>query len=84
MNNRIMDAIFDSWCEGECGQHTELPEVQETIDGISERFQASRAEKLYIEKSVTELVCLYERNAFMEGLRVCMELLNGTMFKTCK
>ena len=73
MNNRIMDAIFDSWCEGECGQHTELPEVQETIDGISERSHS----KQYIEKSITELVCLYERNAFMEGLRVCMELLRG-------
>ena len=33
--------------------------------------------KQYIEKSITELVCLYERNAFMESLRVCTELLRG-------
>lgn len=77
MKERIMEAIFDSWCDGECGSRKdELLEVQKTIDKLSSYFNAHKNEQIYIETAIMEVICLYERNAFMEGFHVCLELIS--------
>lgn len=81
MKERILDAIFDGWCDGECGQRqAELPEVQKTINDFCERFHATRTDELFIERTLMNLICTYEKNAFTEGFSICLDLLTGKIF----
>lgn len=80
MIEKIIEAVFDGWCEGEYGSRKdELPQVQQIIDSLCKQTNADKQEEMQIEKSITELVCLYEKNAFVEGFCLCMDLLQGNL-----
>ena len=85
MRNRIIEAVFDGWCEGEFGMKTEEgPETDNAIDNIAKYFNASGKAKLYIESEIRCALCTREETAFEDGFYLCLELLNGNIFSRPK
>ena len=82
MKEKIIETIFDGWCDGLCGmKRIEGPEVQEVIDNIAAHFGGTPADSLYIEERWTDLICTREKDAFIDGFYMCLELLNGSIFR---
>lgn len=78
MRERIIQAIFDGWCDG-----SEInPMVHKAIATIAERFRAEEHDRSYIESQVTETICVCEKEAFRQGFYLCLELINGNIFVT--
>ncbi|MDC7290181.1 hypothetical protein NXH76_20515 [Blautia schinkii] len=82
MRKRIIDAIFDGWCEGEFGMKTdEGPARCEAITNIAEHFEASIDDSIFIEEQINEAICEKEKITFRDAFYLCLELLNGNVFK---
>lgn len=82
MRNKIIEAVFDRWCEGEFGMKTdEGPETDEAIDNIAQYFKAPVQAQMYIESQIRAAACMREKAAFEDGFYCCLELLNGNIFK---
>lgn len=78
MKERIIEAIYNGWCEGAYGTHAKgLSEVQKTIDIISNSVNADDREGLIIEAAVMDVLNKYEYHAFLDAFALCLELLNG-------
>lgn len=82
MRKRIIEAIFDSWCDGDLGMKTEEgPARCEAITNIAEYFDASTDDSIFIEEQINEAICEKERITFRDAFYLCLELLNGNVFK---
>lgn len=80
MKERIIEAIFDGWCEGEYGnKNKDLPEANQAIVDITKRFHADTKDRIFIERVFMEVICKYEHNAFIDGFMLGYELLNGNL-----
>lgn len=78
MRERIIEAIFDGWCEGEYGNRSkDFSEANQAITDISKRFNADTKDRLFIERVLMEVICKYEHNAFIDGFVMGFELMNG-------
>ena len=79
---RIIDAIFDSWCDGLLGMKT--PTGQETdnaIDNLATYFDTQEDGWNFIETEIEKILCAREEAAFKDGFYCCLELINGNIFK---
>lgn len=72
MLDKIIEAVFDFWCES--SEHEEFPEVQEAIDTLNNQYNV---DSLHAEKLIMELICLYEYRAFTVGFQLCYVFLCG-------
>ena len=82
MRNKIIEAVFDRWCEGELGMKTEEgPTRCEAITNIAKHFDASTDDFLFIEAQVNQAICEKEEITFQDGFYLCLELLNGNLLR---
>ena len=78
MRERIIEAIYNGWCEGLYGTHgKELTEVQKAVDIISGAVHADTKIELLIEATIMDVLNQYEYHAFLDAFALCLELLNG-------
>ena len=81
MDNSIKDKLlrifFDNWCD----TVENIPELYETIEKLSEHFQADRKDFLYIESTITGLQMACERKAYIDGFMAGVELVTGQAFR---
>lgn len=81
MQEKIIEAIFDTWCEGYLGLKREQgPETDTAIKNICEHFGATEDDFYVVEIQVTQALCAREKEGFMDGFYVCLELMNGNIF----
>lgn len=79
---KVIDAIFDSWCDGDLGMKTPTGrETDEAIDNIARHFDTQGEGWIFIETELEHAVCAREEVAFKDGFYCCLELLNGNVFK---
>lgn len=79
MKKIICEAIFSGWCDG--GEKPgERKEVQQAINVIGNRFNAGSEGKITIETEIMKAVCVSEKIAFMDGLRIGIGLVSGRLF----
>lgn len=82
MRKRIIEAIFDGWCEGEYGTKPKKEtDAQNAIDKICGCLSLSEKEELCVEENLMDAVCAHEKIAFVHGFCLCLELLNGNLIK---
>ena len=82
MREKIIELVFDGWCDGLCGlKRKEGEQVQEAIDNIVSHFNGGLKDSIYVEGQWTELICTREKDAFIDGFYMCLELLNGNVMK---
>ena len=77
----MIDAIFNVWVD-----HPYIQRPDATIDSminvLADKFHtASHDDKIFIETVLMQAVCACEERAFKDGLAMCIELFNGSIFK---
>ena len=77
----MIDAIFNVWVD-----HPYIQRPDATIDSminvLADKFHAaSHDDKIFIETVLMQAVCTCEERAFKDGLAMCIELFNGSIFK---
>lgn len=85
LGNKIMESMFDAWCDDECKEFT--PDhndyghsLQEVVDYICELTGASREQKYRIEHELEDLVNRTEKNTFADGFYIAMAVATGKIF----
>ncbi|HJB29628.1 MAG TPA: hypothetical protein IAA06_12690 [Candidatus Blautia faecavium] len=82
LRKEMIQALYDNWTDGIFpGTKTDVPEVREAINGITARCKATGTDALYIESTINAAMCAREEAAFTAGFYLCLELLNGNIFK---
>ena len=77
----MIDAIFNVWVD-----HPYIQRPDATIDSminvLADKFHtASHDDKIFIETALMQAVYTCEERAFKDGLTMCIELFNGSIFK---
>lgn len=77
----MIDAIFNVWVD-----HPYIQRPDATIDSminvLADKFHtASHDDKIFIETALMQAVYTFEERAFKDGLTMCIELFNGSIFK---
>ncbi len=77
----MIDAIFNVWVD-----HPYIQRPDATIDSminvLADKFHtASHDDKIFIETALMQAVYTCEERAFKDGLAMCIELFNGSIFK---
>ena len=77
----MIDAIFNVWVD-----HPYIQRPDATIDSVinvlADKFHtASHDDKIFIETALMQAVYTCEERAFKDGLTMCIELFNGSIFK---
>lgn len=81
MREKIIEVLFEGWCDGDCELKKYDPDYETVLNLIREHTNADNKEQRRIENAICGLVCEAERNAFMNGVYACLELINGNIFK---
>lgn len=77
MRDKIIDLIFQGWCDGDVGKRIEPPEVQGAIDAIIQKLDASSEQGLIVEEQILSAMYEAEKNAFKNGFELCLKLVGG-------
>lgn len=82
LRREMIQALYDNWTDGIFpGTKPDVPEVREAINGITSRCHAAGTDALYIESTINAAMCAREEEAFTAGFYLCLELINGNIFK---
>lgn len=83
LRKMIIDAIYERWCEMDFPKTRMFTgtDLNTPINDINHRFHAKGKDALYVESTITAIVCEREEYAFKDGFYLCLELLNGNIFK---
>ncbi|MGI6068858.1 MAG: hypothetical protein ACOYBE_00325 [Blautia sp.] len=81
MKEKIIQVLFDSWCEGEFGIDYAADQISDgAINDIVEHFKAKGNDQNYIETNVMRAVCIHEKAAFLAGVRIGLALITGSIW----
>lgn len=82
MREDIIDIIYDAWMDNRFAEMQPLcTGTRAAINGIIDRFHATGADLLYIERTINAATTEKEENAFKNGFYLCLELVNGNILK---
>lgn len=71
MYDKLMNAIFDAYCDGEYPEEISA-EINNTIRYFSDALHTTPAK---VDAKITAPICTVERYAFMQGFCACLELV---------
>ena len=77
----MMEALFSVWVDS---PYIHRPDaiIDSVINVLADKFHAtSHDDKIFIETVLMQAVCACEERAFKDGLAMCIELFNGSIFK---
>lgn len=78
MREKIIEAIFGAWCDGQFGVDKEADRIiEEIIQDMNLHFAADDHNVIYIERQVMSAVSIQERSAFMAGIEAGLALVTG-------
>lgn len=77
MRDKIIDAIFDAWCDGE--DNAEIREKRDDVEKEINLLGLSEKEKKDMRESVSDLLCTAEERAFKDGLHLGIDMMTGRM-----
>ena len=77
MRDKIIDAIFDAWCDGE--DNAEIREKRDDVEKEINLLGLSKKEKKDMRESVSDLLCTAEERAVKDGLHLCIDMMTGRM-----
>lgn len=81
----MIRTLYDAWSDRRFhGTKSDVKEVNLAIGNIINQFQATGKKALYVESTIMEAVSAQEEYAFTAGFYLCLELLNGNIFKKKK
>ena len=75
MRDKIIDAIYDAWCDGE--DNTEIREKRDDVEKEINLLGLSKKEKKDMRESVSDLLCTAEERAFKDGQGGCLVSTDG-------
>ena len=81
MREKIIEAMFEMWCDGACELRKYSPDYEKVFNVIRKRIEECSEECCEIENAICNLVCECERNAFMNGVYICLQLMNGNILR---
>ena len=82
IRKKMIRTLYDAWADRRFpGTKSDLTEVNAAIDDITKHFQATGKDALFVESTVINAMTAQEEKAFTDGFYLCLELLNGHMFK---
>lgn len=74
MKERILEALYDLWCEKKEGV---IVQVAEAKTNIYEKMHATEKEKVFIDTELENAVSAGEKAAFFDGVSMAAELFSG-------
>lgn len=78
MRDKIIDAIFDAWCDSE--DNAEIREKRDDVEKEINLLGLSKKERTDMRESVSDLLCTAEERAFKNSLHLGMDTMIGRMF----
>lgn len=78
MREKIIDAIFDSWCED--GDTDFIRQRKDETAQAIDHLGITKKEKNDMHNTVADLLCDVEERAFKDGLDYGIDLMTGRMF----
>lgn len=78
MRDKIIDAIFDAWCDSE--DNAEVREKRDDVEKEINLLGLSKKEKTDMRESVSDLLCTAEERAFKSGLHLEINMMTGQIF----
>lgn len=79
MREKIIETLFEAWSDGAYELKKFEPDYDTVFELISDHVDREIQRK--IENKICSLVSDCERNAFMNGVYLCLELINGNGLK---
>ena len=77
----MIDAIFNVWVDHPYFQRPDAT-IDSVINVLADKFKAANHDdKIFIETALMQAVCACEERAFKDGLSMCIELFNGSIFE---
>lgn len=80
MGEKVIEALFEGWCDGEYELKKYEPDYDKVFSFIHDHADIDKETMRRIDSEITNLICSGERNAFFNGVYLCLELLNGNIF----
>lgn len=77
MREKIIDAIFDSWCED--GDTDFIRQRKDEATQAIDHLGITKKEKKDMRESVSDLLCTAEERAFKDGLHLGIDMMTGRM-----
>ena len=78
MREKIIDAIFDSWCED--GDTDFIRQRKDEATQAIDHLGITKKEKNDMHNTVAGLLCDVEERAFKDGLHYGIDLMTGRIF----
>lgn len=77
----MIDALFNVWVDHPYFQRPDAT-IDSVINVLADKFKAANHDdKIFIETALMQAVCACEERAFKDGLSMCIELFNGSIFE---
>ena len=80
MQEKFIGILYSCWSGGDFGK-TEPPEVAETLHSIEEYFHSAPVNYIFLEDALLNLLGLCEKNAFIHGFSLGVDLVSGKLFQ---
>lgn len=75
MLKKLIEAMYGVWCD--LDNESACQAAQDSIDNICAHYASDENGEKYINAQITQAICEHEKAAFMDGFRMCLQLLQG-------